>query len=197
MNNSELGARIRRARLAAGLTQKQLADRLHITDRAVSKWERGLSAPDIALLEPLADALHLTLTQLIAGGEEVTTPEQAIRQTVEYAQTAGRTRLHRIYSLTATSFAAQMLILLLWTALEGRIFPWMDHLFALALLAGFVLSAASLLAFLVHLLTERRTGFLEAVLGIYPCLLILAVCGFDGEKLGAFLLSPLRILFGF
>ena len=60
MNNSELGARIRRARLAAGLTQKQLADRLHITDRAVSKWERGLSAPDIALLEPLADALHLT-----------------------------------------------------------------------------------------------------------------------------------------
>ena len=96
MNNSELGSRIRQARLAAGLTQKQLADRLHITDRAVSKWERGLSAPDIALLEPLADVLHLTLTELITGGEAVTTPEQAIRQTVEYAQTASRTGLHRI-----------------------------------------------------------------------------------------------------
>lgn len=197
MNNSELGARIRRARLAAGLTQKQLADQLHITDRAVSKWERGLSAPDIALLEPLADVLHLTLTQLIIGGEEVPTPEQAIRQTAEYAQTAGRTRLYRIYSLTATSFAAQILILLLWMALEGRAFHWLNHLFALVLLAGFVLSAVSLWAFFKHLLAERRTTFVETVLGIYPCLLILAVCGFDGEKLAAFLLSPLRILFGF
>ena len=196
MNNSELGARIRRARLAAGLTQKQLADQLNITDRAVSKWERGLSAPDIALLEPLADVLHLTLTALITGGEAVTTPEQAIRQTVEYAQTAGRTRLHRIYSLTATSFAAQMLILLLWMALEGRAFSWLDHLFALVLLAGVVLSAASLLAFLAHLRTERRTTFVETVLGVYPCLLILAVCRFDGGVLLDFLLSPFHILFG-
>ena len=60
MDNVKTGALIREARTARGMTQKQLAEALNITDRAVSKWERGLSAPDIALLEPLAEALGVT-----------------------------------------------------------------------------------------------------------------------------------------
>ena len=57
MDNLKTGAFIKSCRKEKKMTQKELADRLHVTDRAVSKWERGLSAPDIALLEPLASVL--------------------------------------------------------------------------------------------------------------------------------------------
>ena len=46
-------------RRTRGLTQRELAESLHVTDKAVSKWERGLSYPDVTLLEPLAAKLEL------------------------------------------------------------------------------------------------------------------------------------------
>ena len=51
MDNLQTGAFIRELRKEQGMTQKELASRLHITDRAVSKWERGLCAPDLSMLE--------------------------------------------------------------------------------------------------------------------------------------------------
>lgn len=52
-----------------GFTQKELATRLFISDKAVSKWERGASMPDISLLIPLADILDVTVTELLEGRE--------------------------------------------------------------------------------------------------------------------------------
>ena len=48
-----------------GYTQKQLAEKLFVSDKAVSKWERGLSLPDITLLGPLAEILGVTVTELL------------------------------------------------------------------------------------------------------------------------------------
>lgn len=53
-------------RRTRGLTQRELAESLHVTDKAVSKWERGLSYPDVTLLEPLAEKLELTVAELMA-----------------------------------------------------------------------------------------------------------------------------------
>lgn len=53
-----------------GLSQKDLAKKLCVTDKAVSKWERGLSFPDISLLIPLSEALNVTLYDLLTGGNE-------------------------------------------------------------------------------------------------------------------------------
>ncbi len=50
-----------------GWTQKDLAEKLFVSDKAVSKWERGLSLPDISLLIPLAEALGVTVTELLEG----------------------------------------------------------------------------------------------------------------------------------
>lgn len=66
MNKERLGAFIGACRREAGLTQRELAERLHVTDKAVSKWERGLSYPDVTLLEPLASALGLGVEELMA-----------------------------------------------------------------------------------------------------------------------------------
>lgn len=66
MNKERLGDFIGSERKNLGLTQRDLAARLHVTDKAVSKWERGLSYPDVTLLEPLAAALDLTVEELMA-----------------------------------------------------------------------------------------------------------------------------------
>ena len=59
MNAKDFGAFLARTRKACGLTQADLAAQLHVTDKAVSRWERGVGLPDINTLEPLADALGL------------------------------------------------------------------------------------------------------------------------------------------
>ena len=63
------GKIISEARKEQNLTQKDVAERLHITDRAVSKWERGLNFPDIGLMQELADVLGITVQRLL-GLEE-------------------------------------------------------------------------------------------------------------------------------
>ena len=77
MDSGKTGALIAEARKAMGLTQRQLAETLHISDRTVSKWERGAGFPDVALLEPLADALGLKVRSLLRGEAEPPEAESA------------------------------------------------------------------------------------------------------------------------
>ena len=65
MDNQKLGIFITELRKEKGLTQAQLAQKLNVTDKAVSKWERGVGFPDIKLLEPLADVLDISLFELM------------------------------------------------------------------------------------------------------------------------------------
>lgn len=52
VDRTKFAALVTARRKARGLTQRQLAEQLHVSDKAVSKWERALSLPDIELLEP-------------------------------------------------------------------------------------------------------------------------------------------------
>lgn len=61
------GATIKELREKHGLTQAQLAEMLSVSDKAVSKWERGAGYPDITLLEPIASALRVSVAELLAG----------------------------------------------------------------------------------------------------------------------------------
>ena len=65
MDALETGKRIQLLRKKKTWTQKDLADRLHVSDKAVSKWERGLNYPDMAILEPLAKSLDTTVVELL------------------------------------------------------------------------------------------------------------------------------------
>ena len=58
MDKAKTGALIAEAQKEKNLTQRELAAALHVSDRAISKWERGAGFPDISLLEPLADTLE-------------------------------------------------------------------------------------------------------------------------------------------
>ena len=57
MDAAYTGSRISSLRRRNNLTQKELAEKLHVTDKAISKWERGLNYPDLALLPVIANAL--------------------------------------------------------------------------------------------------------------------------------------------
>ncbi len=67
MNQLNIGTFIAQRRRDAGLTQMQLAEKLGITDRAVSKWERGKALPDASLMLPLCELLHITVNDLLNG----------------------------------------------------------------------------------------------------------------------------------
>ena len=73
MDAKKTGQFIASQRKKLGVTQSELADQLHVTDKAVSRWERGVGLPDIQLLEPLAQMLEVSLIELVQG--EVTQQE--------------------------------------------------------------------------------------------------------------------------
>ena len=83
MNRERLGNFISGERKTLGLTQKDLAVRLHVTDKAVSKWERGMSYPDVTLLEPLAAALDLTVEELMACRRQAVTEKKGAEETMQ------------------------------------------------------------------------------------------------------------------
>ena len=67
MNQYVTGTAIRELREKNKLTQLQLAEKLGVSDKTVSKWETGKGYPDITLLEPIAEALRVSVTELISG----------------------------------------------------------------------------------------------------------------------------------
>lgn len=77
MDREMLGRFIAQRRKELNLTQRELAEALHVTDKAVSKWERGAGCPDISLLEPLAEALELSVDQLLTYQTAPEEPEAA------------------------------------------------------------------------------------------------------------------------
>ena len=61
MDKQKIGDFIKEKRKEKELTQKELAEKLEITDRAISKWERGISCPDISLLKDLCKILEIDI----------------------------------------------------------------------------------------------------------------------------------------
>lgn len=124
MDQIKIGKFIAQRRKAAGLTQLQLADRLGITDRAVSKWETGKSLPDSAIMLELCGILGITVNDLLSGEvvlmenynkalesnllEMVKQKEQAHRQLLRLEIVVGVLALTILLGLTAIASLVQM-----------------------------------------------------------------------------------------
>lgn len=65
MDASKFGSFLAQLRKEQNMTQAELANKLQVTDKAVSRWERGIGLPDISTLEPLSEALHITVLELL------------------------------------------------------------------------------------------------------------------------------------
>ena len=69
MDKQKIGDFIKKKRKEKGLTQIELAEKIGITDRAISKWERGICCPDISLLKDLCKILDININELLSGNE--------------------------------------------------------------------------------------------------------------------------------
>lgn len=67
MEQRKIGKFIAKSRKAQGLTQRQLADRLSISDKTVSKWECGKGLPEVSMMMPLCEILNMTVNDLLSG----------------------------------------------------------------------------------------------------------------------------------
>lgn len=129
MEENRIGPFIRDLRTAKGMTQQQLAEKLGVTDKAVSKWERCVSYPDITLLRELAEALDVSVTELLAGERDAAPPQvspevqDAVLDAVTYAETArrgnGRWRFWLFVGLTAACLIAALVLFILYLTLNA------------------------------------------------------------------------------
>ena len=67
MDCNKVGTLLHGLRKEKGMTQKQIADQLNISDKTISKWERGLGCPDVSLLGALSELLEVNIEQILAG----------------------------------------------------------------------------------------------------------------------------------
>ncbi|WP_312106226.1 helix-turn-helix domain-containing protein [Lachnoclostridium sp.] len=114
MDNEKMALFIAEQRKIKKLTQKELAAKLGVTDKAVSKWERGLSCPDISLLSTLSDILGVTTGELLNGERaeksEVANVDSIVESTIEYAETVTKRKSKDISNAFAVAITSLCLL---------------------------------------------------------------------------------------
>jgi transcriptional regulator with XRE-family HTH domain len=104
MNYEKIGILIASLRKEKGLTQKELADKLGITDRAVSKWERGLGCPDISLLDDLSRILDISILEILKGRrldkDEIVNNESVI-ESMNYSKESLKYKFKKYFNIVS------------------------------------------------------------------------------------------------
>lgn len=115
MDNQKTGAYITCLRKERGMTQKELAERIGVTDKAVSRWETGRGFPDISMLKPLSEVLGVTVIELVNG--EPSPPEaiqakadSALLETIRYFKSMARKVSGMLLILAGVCLAAMPLV---------------------------------------------------------------------------------------
>lgn len=120
MKNEKMGQLISELRKSNQMTQKDLAAKLHVSDKAVSKWERGLSFPDISLLLPLSDILGVTIAELLNGeknNSEETNMKASIHNALEYGVKTAMCKIKMTQNIWAAVFSFFLLLAIIVVSL--------------------------------------------------------------------------------
>lgn len=111
MNAALTGKRIRALREKKGITQRELADLLGVTDAAVSKWEHGKNYPDITLLERLSEVLGCKVSELL--GLESGSEEEIVRSFTDLAAEERRKLRRDIFGRNLISLVITVILAVL------------------------------------------------------------------------------------
>lgn len=111
MDTRQFGAFLAQCRHEKGLTQAQLAEQLHVTDKAVSRWERGVGFPDIQSLAPLAEALDVRVDELVRAERSAPAADRDA-ETLSIMQAAADLVRSRAQEKTAGVLAVFMIVLM-------------------------------------------------------------------------------------
>ena len=107
MNQEKIGKFILSCRKKINLTQEELGEKLCVTSKAVSKWERGKSLPDASIMMPLCDILNISVNDLLSG--EVVSNNNADENLITLQK-------QKEYAITSTKYThiITIIILLIW-----------------------------------------------------------------------------------
>lgn len=122
MNQEAFGTFIRTLRKEKNLTQKELGSRLHLTDKAISKWERGQTLPDITMIEKIAEELGVTTLELMQGKriEEQTIAKEEVENVLHETMQQANIQTRRVEKHTKWKMLCVFLCVvgLLWAGRE-------------------------------------------------------------------------------
>ena len=128
MDNQKVGAFIATRRKALGMTQRALAEQLHVTNKAISKWETGAGFPDVGSLEPLAAALEVSVVELLHGEQldSYSVSEETAREAVaQVVRTAAKAEQQDALTSLVTLLAVPLVVCLLWVLRIPGLQPWL------------------------------------------------------------------------
>lgn len=158
MDQIKIGRFIAECRKKQNMTQLQLAERLHITDKAVSKWETGRSLPDSAIMMELCDVLGITINDLLSG-EVVTVDnynkelEKKLIEMVREKERADKRLLTLEWVIGGLS-----LIVLMAPIFVGALLPMEDWQRTVVVFSGFI---PSIIGFAFAMKIEQTAGYYE------------------------------------
>lgn len=139
MDASKLGSFIAGIRKEKGMTQAELAAKLFLSDKTISKWERGAGLPDISNLEALADALGVTLVELMQAERteqssiSTQAAEQLLAETLSISRSSGAVlRGLGVVAVVASALVAVILFAVLLQEGIGLLFPTISIVLGLA-----------------------------------------------------------------
>ena len=131
---NRIGANIATYRKRAGLTQAGLAEQLNYSDKAVSKWERGESCPDIPTVMAIAEALGITVNELLADPNELPPDGSKVEKTMEIVvEKALKRKANKKTILGLSSILVWFVALLLYVIFStiGISNSWLAFFFAI------------------------------------------------------------------
>ena len=116
MNPIKIGQFIASLRKEQNMTQLELASKIGVTDRAISKWENGRGLPDISLIIPLCEALSISVNELLCGERIVTEDitkksEENIIETLSYSEKRIKNTKRIFYSILASILSVIILLI--------------------------------------------------------------------------------------
>ena len=122
MENQKIGNFIAQLRKEQKLTQKDLASQLGITDRAISKWERGLCCPDISLLDDLSKILNVSVLELLKGrklDKDEKLNNKDLIETMSFVETNGKEKVKNYINKLSIIVIAIIFIFLLYNNIKS------------------------------------------------------------------------------
>ena len=115
MDLKKIANLIKTKRKELGFTQEELAEKLFVTEKAISRWETGRGTPDISLLIPLAKELHVDVSELLIGE---TKKKNNIEKVIEYNNINKKNKNNIYFKLTVISYVLSIFIYLVYLRFE-------------------------------------------------------------------------------
>ena len=107
---------IKKRRKELGMTQVELADKLFVTEKAVSRWETGRGTPDISLLIPLSKVLDVSVSEILNGEESKS--DRIVEKVIEYSEVSRKNKYGLGFKFTVMCYIVSILLFLIYLRFE-------------------------------------------------------------------------------